>query len=145
MHGNEVPGSPVRALLALLLLTPLALSCGTDPEIPAIAGEWQATDIDGERWELEIAEDPSGTLTGTYTVRISGSVTLRDAVSGSYDYPAVSWALTVDFPGESPWRCYFRGTMAQSGETFAGTMTCSSPREGFPARPGRSRPGRRHR
>ena len=119
---------PFNAQSALLLLIPLALSCRTDPEIPAIAGEWEATDTEGERWELEIVNDnPGGMLTGTVTIQLlgEGSLAWRDNLTGSYDYPAVAWKLWIHYQGGSSWRCDFRGTMAQSGATFTGNVTCA--------------------
>lgn len=105
----------------------LALGCGpTDPEIPEIAGKWTGADKDGLRWELELTtENESDALSGTYTLQVADSLTYRDSVTGRYEYPSVSWDLQIRVPGDPVLRCSFRGTMAQSGQSFAGTVTCT--------------------
>ena len=115
-----------RVARPLPLLAALALGCGTtDPDTPEIAGDWTGIDNDGDRWELELAEDPGGALSGTYTLQIVGSLTLHDSVTGTYEYPIVAWDLEISFPGYPVQYCSFRGTMAQSGRSFAGTVTCT--------------------
>ena len=87
---NQRNPSPVKTLtrFALPLLAYLASGCGlTDPDIPEIAGKWTGTDNDGDRWELELTENESGGLSGTYTLQIVGSLTFRDSVTGRYEYP----------------------------------------------------------
>ncbi len=76
-----------------------------------IAGKWTGIDNDGDRWGLELIEGEGGAISGTYTLQIVGSLTFHDSVTGSYDYPAVSWDLASSFPGiltsvatsEEPW------------------------------------------
>ena len=112
-----------RSQFVLPLLAGLALGCGL--EIPEIAGKWSGTDNDADRWEPELTENESGLLSGTYTLQIVGSLTLRDSVAGRYEYPVVSWDLEISIPGSPVQRCSFRGTMAESGQSFAGTVTCT--------------------
>ena len=115
-----------RLTLPLPLLMVLSLGCGvTDPEIPEIAGRWTGTDNDGDQWELELTENESGALSGTYTLQIVGSLTFHDSVTGRYEYPTVAWDLAISVPGNPVQSCSFRGTMAQSGQSFAGTVTCT--------------------
>ncbi len=86
--------------LLLPLLAALALGCGlSDPKIPDIAGKWTGTDNDGDRWELELTENEIGGLSGTYTLQIVGSLTLRDSITGRYEYPIVSRDLAISVPG----------------------------------------------
>jgi len=125
---NQRNPSPVKTLtrFALPLLAYLASGCGlTDPDIPEIAGKWTGTDNDGDRWELELTENENGGLSGTYALQIVGSLTFRDSVTGRYEYPVVSWDLEISVPGNPVQRCSFRGTMAESGQSFAGTVTCT--------------------
>ena len=112
--------------LPLLPLLMLALACGlTDPDLPAIAGTWTATDQDGDSWKLDLSG--TTTVSGSYLVTFStgGSVALSGLVTGNYDYPAVSLALPIDYGGGLILSCSYRGTMGQSGETFSGTQTCA--------------------
>jgi len=125
---NQRNPSPVKTLtrFALPLLAYLASGCGlTDPDITEIAGKWTGTDNDGDRWELELTENENGGLSGTYALQIVGSLTFRDSVTGRYEYPVVSWDLEISVPGNPVQRCSFRGTMAESGQSFAGTVTCT--------------------
>ena len=111
-----------KSACILLLSCLLPLACG-DPDTPRISGNWLGEDNDGGAWELELSG--SASLSGTY-VLTHGSETgaLRGEVSGRYDYPDVSLDFRITWFADRIQTCEFRGTMAESGETIAGGVTC---------------------
>ena len=109
----------------LLLAWLLAVACGgSDPDTPRIAGTWLGQDRDDSSWELTLSGTQS--LSGTYVVTYAGeSTALSDDVTGRYEHPTVSLEFQVRWFADVIQSCNFRGTMAESGETIDGTVTCS--------------------
>lgn len=127
MNRARQPASPARKLAKsariLLLSCLLPLACG-DPDTPRISGTWTGEDDDNGSWELELSG--SGSLSGTYVLtHRDDTAVLRGDVSGQYDYPAVSLDFQIRWFADRIQACEFRGTMAESGETIAGGVTCS--------------------
>ncbi|MXW16803.1 MAG: hypothetical protein F4139_01080 [Gemmatimonadetes bacterium] len=109
----------------LLLSWLFALACGgSDPDTPRVSGTWLGQDIDDGAWEFQLSGSQS--VSGTYVLTYAGDATaLSDDVSGNYDHPAVSLDFQVRWFADLIQSCDFRGTMAESGETIGGTVTCS--------------------
>ena len=106
------------------LIPALLMGCGTaDPDIPTIAGTWEARDAEGDAWKIEL----SGTeaVSGSYLLTVAGSsLAIHGAVTGRYDYPAVSLQFQIEV--DEVVDCDVRGTMSQSGNTITATATCSN-------------------
>ena len=126
--GVAEKGTPraeeVTTRLGVWLVALLLMGCGaSDPDIPTIAGTWEATDNEGDAWSLEL----SGTedVAGSYLLTFAGSsLAIHGSVTGRYDYPTVSLQFRVEL--DEVVDCDVRGTMTQSGRTISGTATCSS-------------------
>ena len=116
----------------LLLLLPalLVFGCGlSGPDTPEITGTWLAQDDADGRWEFELSG--ASAVTGTFLITFPDeSFALTGVVTGEYDYPAVSLGFEISFFGETM-SCDFRGTMAESGQTIAGTASCTADSESF--------------
>ena len=128
MGRRPMGRGPQRPTRARLFAAVLALSCGPEIEIPKVDGLWTGSDVDGTKWELELVEYdvPESSVGGTYLLHGGGSLAYRGAVTGRYEYPSVASNLVMVDPRESlVWRCSFRGTMAHSGQSFAGTVVCT--------------------
>ena len=114
----------IRLWRFVLLLAVAA--CGlTDVDDPAITGTWLGQDGD-DQWHLELTDPGTGAVSGSYLITdpSAGSLSLSGAVSGRYDFPAVSLDLAFVLEGFSI-SCAIRGTMAASGQIIASTLTCT--------------------
>ena len=126
MNRARTPAPPARncakSAPILLLSCLLPLACG-DPDTPRISGTWVGEDDENGSWELELSG--SASLSGTYALTHGvETAVLRGEVSGQYDYPAVSLDFQIRWFADRTQTCDFRGTMAESGETIAGGVTC---------------------
>ena len=113
----------IKHLLPLLLVA----ACGglTDSDAPSITGSWLAQD-GTTQWRMDLADPGAGVVSGSYLITDPdmGSLSLSGAVSGRYDFPAVSLDYSFVIEGFSI-ACALRGTMAASGQSIAATVTCS--------------------
>lgn len=117
-----------RVLLLSFLLVPacFGLACGrTDPGTPRIADTWKGQDEESGRWEFELSGSES--LSGTYLLIIIDDLSSLDGeLTGRYDYPSLSLNFEIAWFADRIQSCEYVGTMAESGETIAGTVTCSA-------------------
>ena len=120
-------GTPRIFLLSSLLV----LACGgTDPDTPRIDDTWKGEDDSSGRWEFELSGSES--LSGTYLLIIVDDLsTLEDELTGRYDYPSVSLDFEIAWFADRIQSCNYSGTMAESGETIAGTVSCSADGQGW--------------
>ena len=123
MLGNSWKARRTRFFLLVPAL--LVVGCGLIGPTPEIGGTWLAQwpvptepRPPPERWEFELSG--SSTVAGTFRVP---SLDETSMVTGEYDDPAVSLSFEKQFLDASL-SCGFRGTMAESGQTIAGTVSC---------------------
>ena len=84
-------------------------------------------ELDGnDQWHLELTDPGTGVVSGSYLITdpSAGSLSFSGAVSGRYDFPAVSLDFAFVLEGLSI-SCAIRGTMAASGQSIASTLTCT--------------------
>lgn len=120
-HPPQAANLARNTCMALLCCL-LPVACG-DPDTPRVSGSWLGEDDDNGSWELELSG--SASLSGAYVLTHGvETAALRGDVSGRYAYPEILLDFEIRWFADRIQSCEFRGTMAESGETIAGSVAC---------------------